>query len=322
MNPLTVVLFGGQTRTKLKDLTKSKDLPAFLLNATDKLAERLAGISPLLGDLVYMEAGFLRMDGTPTANAAKRCRTFVQEECTVMSPRGDRLVGTLYKADRPTHTYVLCVHGYRMTAESEFARYIPPYHDMGYNVLAIHQTGAGLSEGKYVTFGLQESDDGLLWVQYLLEKDPEAQIFLHGDSLGAATVLLMTGKELPAAVKCCISDSAYVSAKAEFEYVLKSFHLPRLLYTLERKSFLKESGYDLDEADVLAAVKRSRTPTLFLHGERDVFVPPENCRNLSEACTAEHRVKLFPKASHCQSEYYYPEEYFREIGDFVQGYLN
>lgn len=323
MNPILAMLFGGQTRTERKDLTKAKDFPPFLLNATKKLAKAIGNVSPILGAMLDMEAGFMLLDGSATANGAKRCRSFSQEQHRIVNSNGDTLVGTLYKADVPSDVIVLCVHGYRMNAESEFSRYIPAYHDMGYHVFAYHQTGAGLSEGKYVTFGIQESNDGVQWVKYLAKLYPEAKICLHGDSLGAATVLMMTGKsDLPDAVRCAVADSAYASAEHEFTDLLGEFHIPgRPLYKLVRKMFLKESGYDLNDADPLSAVARSKTPTLFIHGTADVLVPTVNVDRVYGACAAEKDLIRYPDAHHCQSEYFYHEEYFEKIECFHKRYL-
>lgn len=99
MNPILAMLFGGQTRTERKDLTKAKDFPPFLLNATKKLAKAIGKVSPILGAMLDMEAGFMLLDGSATANGAKRCRSFAQEQHRIVNSNGDTLVGTLYKAD-------------------------------------------------------------------------------------------------------------------------------------------------------------------------------------------------------------------------------
>ena len=323
MNPILAVLFGGQTKTELKDLTKAKDVPPILIDTAKKLADGVRKVSPLLGSMLDMEIGFMQLDGSATAEGAKRCRALAQEQHRIVNARGDTLVGTFYKADVPSDVIVFCIHGYRMNAESEFSRYIPAYHDMGYHVFAIHQTGAGLSEGKYVTFGIQEAEDGVLWAKYLTERYPEAKILLHGDSLGAATVLIMTGRDdLPSAVKCAVSDSAYASAEHEFNDLFGEFHLPgKPFYKLVRRMFLKESGYDLDDADALAAVGRSRTPTLFIHGTADVLVPTVNVDRMYGACAADKELIRYPDAHHCQSEFFYHDEYFRNIQTFTKRYL-
>ena len=308
----------------MKDLTKAKDFPKALVSATEKLGAAVSKVSPLLGGMIDMEAGFMQLDGSALAESAKKCLSYEREELSFTAPRGDKLVGTLYKADKPTDTIALLIHGYRMNGESEFFRYIPDYHEMGYDVVAIHQTGAGLSEGKYVTFGAREAEDGILWVNFLNEKFPGKQIFLHGDSLGAATVLIMTGKDtLPENVKFCVADSPYASAEYECTTLLKAFHVPgKPLYNWVRKMFLKESGIDLNDADALSAVARSKTPTLLIHGLADVFVFPENSEKLLATAAPETERVTYPGAHHCQSEFFNHDKYFETINTFAKKYLD
>lgn len=128
MNPILAMLFGGQTRTERKDLTKAKDFPPFLLNATKKLAKAIGKVSPILGAMLDMEAGFMLLDGSATANGAKRCRSFSQEQHRIVNSNGDTLVGTLYKADVLVPTVnVDRVYG-ACAAEKDLIRYPDAHH--------------------------------------------------------------------------------------------------------------------------------------------------------------------------------------------------
>ena len=60
---------------------------------------------------------------------------------------------------------------------------------------------------------------------------------------------------------------------------------------------------------------------LCIHGLRDNFVPPEHSAQLAVACAAPCQRKTFPEASHCQSEFYYKDEYFETIGVFLKEYM-
>ena len=70
---------------------------------------------------------------------------------------------------------------------------------------------AGLSEGKYLTMGVKESDDIVLWAKEIVQKDENAQIVLHGISMGAATVMMTTAKH-PQNVVAAVEDCGYTSA--------------------------------------------------------------------------------------------------------------
>lgn len=320
MNFLIKSIFGGLTNAKQKDLTQCKDVPDVVLEVLKKVSFALDIVSPKLSGVVDMERVFLKMDGKPTAEAAIACNKIPQEEYTITNSKGNKLVGTLYKAEKPSNIIAFLIHGYRMTGSTEFTRYIPSYHELGINVFVIDQTGAGRSEGDYVTFGIQEALDGVQWANFLSEKFPESEIFLHGNSLGASTALLMTGSpNLPESVRFCVADSPYFSAKDEFEYILSFFHLPIKLYEPIRRAFRKESGYDLDEANAEKAVTLSKTPTLFIHGKKDVFVPFPHSVKLYYACGAEtKKLSEYPLSGHCQSEFANPGLYFKDIKSFAE----
>ena len=50
---------------------------------------------------------------------------------------------------------IVIAHGYRENSLL-MASYIRMFHDLGYNVLAPDDRGAGRSEGHYITFGWQD----------------------------------------------------------------------------------------------------------------------------------------------------------------------
>ena len=96
------------------------------------------------------------------------------------------------------HRIAILTHGYSADwrTMAVFARL---YHRMGYAVLMPDARGHGESEGKYVGFGWPDRMDVLEWIQAAITYDTEARIVLHGVSMGAATVMMVSGETLPAA---------------------------------------------------------------------------------------------------------------------------
>ena len=96
--------------------------------------------------------------------------------------------------------------------------------------------------------GWTDRKDNLMWIQYILEKDPSAEIVIHGQLMGATAALMLTGeKSLPDNVKAVISDCAYTDAYEMFRQKMKEwFHLPAfpLLDTANLMLQLR-GGYDL-----------------------------------------------------------------------------
>ena len=138
-----------------------------------------------------------------------------------MSEDGLRIHANFISSPNPDgdHRYAICVHGYSDTSES-VGQYAMVYRDIyGMNVLLPDLRGHGKSEGTYVGYGYHDRLDIIVWIDRILEKDPEAMILLHGISMGAATVMMTTGEKLPSNVKACVEDAGYSTAVEEFKHV-------------------------------------------------------------------------------------------------------
>lgn len=101
-------------------------------------------------------------------------------------------------------------------------------------------------------------------------------LYCCGSGCGYASALMMTGEEsLPENVKAVVSDCAFTDAYTMFGEKMKEwFHLPAfpLLDTANLMLQLR-GGYNLKDASALEAVKKSKTPTLFIHGDQDEMRP-------------------------------------------------
>ncbi len=219
------------------------------------------------------------------------------------------------------HRFAICVHGYSDASDS-MGLYAAVYRDRyGMNVLLPDLRGHGRSDGDYVGMGYDDSRDILRWIDWVLEKDPDAQIVLHGISMGAATVLMTTGYNLPGQVRAAVSDSAYTSAMDIFTSVYKSLDeavipAPVMLESV-RAIALVRAGYDIAKAAPIRAVARSSTPTLFIHGQADSFVPPAMMPALYKAASCPKAFQWIPEADHVQSVNVDPETYWARIERFL-----
>ena len=85
-------------------------------------------------------------------------------------------------------------HGYRSTPLVDFSMILEFYHSAGYNLLIPDQRAHGESEGRFITFGVKESDDVLHWVEFHNRTFGAIPVVLCGLSMGASTVYtLRTG---------------------------------------------------------------------------------------------------------------------------------
>ena len=86
------------------------------------------------------------------------------------------------------------------------------WEDLNYNILMPNNRGHGKSEGNYIGFGWHDRLDYIEWIDYIINRSgKDSKILLHGISMGAATVLMTSGEDLPENVKAIVSDCAYTS---------------------------------------------------------------------------------------------------------------
>lgn len=131
-----------------------------------------------------------------------------------------------------------------------------------------------LSEGRYVGMGLLESDDLLGWVSLITAADPDARILLHGNSMGAATVMMAAGDaRLPRNVVAAISDCGYSSVVSQFtDNAEAMFRLPHSLAVLLVKvaSHVSErkAGYRFEDASCVKGLRHATIPMMSFMAER------------------------------------------------------
>ena len=195
------------------------------------------------------------------------------------------------------------------------------YWTHGYSVLAPDFRCQGESEGDYIGLGATDSEDLAGWVELILERDPEAEIVLHGLSMGASTALLYCGREnVPDNIKAVISDCAYTDAYSMFQEKIGSwFHLPAFPVVDSAELMIRlRAGYDLKETSPLKAVSSSKVPTLFIHGKEDRMIPVSMCRELYDAAACEKEIMVVEGAGHAQAADKDPAHYFEEVERFLR----
>ena len=118
-----------------------------------------------------------------------------------------KLVGHIFSADTPKRI-IICMHGWRSSWDHDYAVISTFLHDNLNSTLIIpEQRGQGKSEGEYMGFGIFERHDCLEWIKYAKDRYCEdIPIYLMGISMGATTVLMTTGTDLPKNVKGVIAE--------------------------------------------------------------------------------------------------------------------
>lgn len=224
---------------------------------------------------------------------------------------------------QPSKTWVICVHGYRSNGFQDMSDVAAYYYQKGYSVLVPDLRAHGQSQGEIIGLGWLDRLDLIEWIQQVLTKEPEADILLHGGSMGAAAVLMASGEKLPGNVKGLIADSSYTSVYSEFYWMLQRLtKYPVKRFMVLANSYAKKiAGYSLRQASVTRQLGSNHLPVLFLQGATDQFVPVKETATLMEATAGEKILKIFDNAGHLQAKELYPEEYWQTVEDFITDYL-
>jgi fermentation-respiration switch protein FrsA (DUF1100 family) len=227
-------------------------------------------------------------------------------------------------------------HGYMADGRQlgDYARIFQ--EQLGCHVLLPDARGYGRSEGSYTGFGWHERLDILGWINWVKARhtdrrgtaadSPRVRIALFGLSMGAATMLMVSGENPPPEVKLIVEDCGYTSLDDEMRYQLRHlYHLPRIIgeRILGASSALTEklAGYRFEEVSAVHQVKKSKVPTLFIHGGADTYVPTGMVHALFEACAAEKELYIVPGASHTAARSVDPVEYDKRLTGFVRKYM-
>ncbi len=235
---------------------------------------------------------------------------------TVTSFDGLTLWGNYYEYAPGAVTEIM-FHGYRGTPRRDLSGGINRAFSLGRNVLLVDQRAACRSGGRTITFGIREHRDCLTWANFAVEQFPDTKFILTGISMGAATVLMAAGRELPANVVGILADCGYTSPREIICKCARQMHLPpRLVYPFVRLGAWIFGGFDPDAYSPLEAMKTCRLPVIFFHGERDNLVPCSMSRKLSKACIAPSRLVTMADADHGLCYMAEPERYLQEVADF------
>lgn len=227
------------------------------------------------------------------------------------------------KHQQQSDNWVIMVHGYRGESSNN-ASFAYRYNEKGFNVLLPDLRGHGASEGNYIGMGWHDRLDMLLWIDYIVKQNPNAQIALHGISMGAATVMMTTGEKLPKNVKVAVEDCGYSSVYDQFAHVLtETMKLPDAFIMGAANIFVQsKAGYSLKEASSVNQLYNSDTPTLFIHGDKDDFVPYYMLDICYNALNGIKRKFVVEGALHGQASAVNPTGYWAEVFKFVSRFID
>lgn len=226
------------------------------------------------------------------------------------------------KNQKESKIWVIAVHGYTDSA-SFMVDSAKRFLNYGYNVLMPDLRAHGKSDGKYIGMGWPDRLDLMLWIDYLIATYGNIKIILYGISMGAATVMMASGEKLPSNVRMIIEDCGYTSVWEEFAHELKYlFHMPTFpaLYNANLITKIR-ARYSLKKASAIKQVKKCKLPILFIHGDKDNFVPFYMLDKLYNTATCPKEKLVIKNAGHAEAQWIEPEKYWHTVRKFIKRYL-
>jgi fermentation-respiration switch protein FrsA (DUF1100 family) len=275
------------TTRYLVNVALNREAPKY----TAKAGQRLSGTE--------QDAGWIRR----RIECGRQLKSRGGERIQTAGRENVQLVGHWFPAAEPNRV-IIAMHGWRSSWCNDFGFIVDFWLENGCSVLLAEQRGQGESGGTHMGFGLLERHDCVSWANWVNSRcDMSLPIYLCGISMGASTVLMAAGLELPENVRGIIADCGYTSPEAIWRYVAKD----NLGLSYGTRSAAvnglcrKRIKVGIGDYSCVDAMAECEIPVLFIHGTDDKFVPIEMTYENFKACAGPKRLFVVPGAGHGMS---------------------
>lgn len=199
--------------------------------------------------------------------------------------------------------------------------FAPPYEKAGFNVLVVDTRAHGLSDGKYNTIGVKESEDVLAWAKLVHERFGNREIYFHGICIGTSSGLFaLSSENCPAYLRGLVTEGCYISFRETFKRHMIALNRPRFpVLQWVMWQIWRHTGTNVYKYKPIKAIRKIRPDCriLFLYGEKDIFSIPPKSRKLFAACASrDKKLVWFRRGGHSHLRINNTEKYDRAIIDF------
>lgn len=244
------------------------------------------------------------------------------EEISIRSDDGYLLRGKLFRSRPENDKLVIAVHGYHGGSLADMARFEEMYRQCGCDALYVSLRVHEDSEGKWITFGSRESLDLIEWCRTMaVLYGREVQIWLHGVSMGASSVIMAAGRQhLPSQVRGIVADSPYDSTEAVLRGILPRHSRMDRAVGFAGRNFCSIifARTNLKKETPLAMAPGARIPCLFIRGDADQLIPPSCLESLLGAYGGEKECWIVQGATHICAFAKDPDGYQERFSAFVR----
>lgn len=219
--------------------------------------------------------------------------------------------------------YVIIAHGVTETKINSI-KYANLFLDRGFNTVIYDHRRHGESGGKTTSFGHYEKFDLKAVVDWLKnEKEQDLLLGIHGESMGAATMLLYAGL-LDDGADFYVADCPFSDFKQQLAYLIKKdFKIkPGLLLPIGDAILRLRDRYSIHHVSPISVINNIKHPVLFIHSRKDDFILPSMTKELFEHKRGPKMLYIAENGRHAQSFNENREDYERIIDKFLDKYIN
>lgn len=241
-----------------------------------------------------------------------------KEEIILKSTYGYNIRGLFIPNSNSKKCIIIC-HG--ITANLNYSvKYIKPFYSRGYSVFIYDHRNHGLSGGNYTSMGYYEKYDLKTCVDFIFNKlGADTTLGVLGESMGAGTVLQYCAIDNRASF--CIEDCGYSDVFDLFKYRLKEdykINFPPLMYMANLMMKIKY-GWTFKAASPIKYIKDIEIPILFIHGDKDDYVPTYMVYDLYNAKSKGFKdIYVAKNAKHAEAFLIDPVKYDEIIDNFLK----
>ena len=215
-----------------------------------------------------------------------------------------------------TDRYIIISHGYTDNRIGSL-KYARMYLELGFNCIIYDLRGHGLNEKTFTTYGVLEARDLICLINDTKSRYHDISLLgLHGESLGAATTI--TSLKYKPDVDFVVADCGFSDIENVLRAGYRNAHAPVFLVDVASFGAVIRYHYSLKKMRPIDSLVDNEIPIMFIHGENDTFISPENSVNMSKKTKGFSRLHIVPGAEHAESILKESDEYKKFVEEFLE----
>ena len=238
-------------------------------------------------------------------------------EMYVRSPAGYQLK-CVFIEPHQTNKWVIICHGVTENKVNSI-KYMNLFIAIGFNAVIYDHRRHGESGGRTSSYGHFEKWDLKAVADELKrKKGQEVKIGIHGESMGAAAMLLYAGM-IEDTADFYIADCAFSDFDTLLKYqISQEIPLPSWTVLPAGRMFIRlRDGYWTGSVSPIRHIQNIQKPILFIHSRPDTFIPPAMSLELYQRKQGPKQIWLPDQGAHAQSFNENPKGYEERIREFL-----